>query len=140
MVGRLPIHLFWKPPNRLKMTKNILLVGLGGALGSIVRFVMYQFIKINSPFWITLGINILGSFLIGIFLGLGLRNPNFESTWKIFLITGLCGGFTTFSAFSIENVQLMEQGKWMLSLLYISLSIILGVSAAFLGLKITASI
>jgi CrcB protein len=118
------------------MLKNVFIVGLGGAIGTVGRFLIYQLIKTNSSFWVTLGINILGSFLIGVLLGMGLRNSNFETNWKVFLATGVCGGFTTFSAFSIENIQLLEQGKWMACLLYITGSVILGISAAFGGYRL----
>ncbi len=119
------------------MIKNLLIVGLGGAIGTMARFLSYQMIKSNSSFLTTLAINVIGSLLIGIVFGMGLKNSSFENNWKLFLATGICGGFTTFSAFSIENIQLIQEGKWSWSLLYISSSIILGISAAFLGFKIS---
>ena len=119
------------------MIKNLFIVGLGGAIGSMARFLSYQFIKSNSSFLTTLTINIVGSLIIGIVFGIGLKNSNFENNWKLFLATGICGGFTTFSAFSIENIQLIQEGKWSWSLLYILSSIVLGISAAFFGFKIS---
>ena len=118
------------------MIKNMLLVGLGGFIGTIIRFLSYQITKPNHPFLITLAINILGSLLIGIIFGLSLKNVNFNNNWKAFLATGVCGGFTTFSAFSIENIQLVQEVKLSLSLLYIIASLTLGIGAAFIGFKI----
>ena len=70
-------------------------------------------------------------------IGYGIKDIEFGNNWKVFLATGLCGGFTTFSAFSIENIQLIQQGKWLWAIVYIFGSIILGLLAAFIGLKIT---
>lgn len=119
------------------MIKNLFIVGLGGAIGSMARFLSYQLIKSNPSFLTTLGINILGSLIIGVVFGFGLKNLNFENNWKLFLASGICGGFTTFSAFSVENIQLIQEGKWSWSLLYILCSVLLGISAAFLGFKIS---
>ena len=119
------------------MIKNLILVGIGGALGSILRFLCYQLIKLNESFLITLGINIVGSLIIGMVIGYGIKDIEFGNNWKVFLATGICGGFTTFSAFSIENIQLIQQGKWLWAIVYIIGSIILGLLAAFIGLKIS---
>lgn len=119
------------------MIKNLFLVGIGGGIGSMARFLSYQLVKSNSSFLTTLVINIIGSLLIGVVFGISLKNSTFENNWKLFIATGICGGFTTFSAFSIENIQLIQEGKWNWSLLYISSSIILGISAALLGFKIS---
>jgi CrcB protein len=118
------------------MFKNFLLVGIGGAIGSVLRYLFSQMIK-SGPFPLaTFTVNIIGSFLIGIFIALSIKQSEFNSSWKIFLATGICGGFTTFSSFSIENLQLIQQGKWMTSLLYIAGSILLGVIATAIGYKI----
>lgn len=120
------------------MIKNMLVAGFGGFVGTILRFLSYQIYKPLHPFWITLCVNVLGSFLIGVLFGLGSKNISFNSYWKIFFVTGICGGFTTFSAFSMENIQLIQQGKLFLSLLYIITSLIAGIGAAFIGLKLAA--
>lgn len=120
------------------MMRNLLLAGIGGALGSMLRFLSYQLIRINHTFIITLGINIIGSFIIGLVIGYGIKHLEFESNWRVFLATGVCGGFTTFSAFSLENIQLIQQGKFSWALLYITLSLVAGILAAFVGYKLTA--
>jgi fluoride exporter len=118
------------------MLKNFILVGLGGAAGSILRYVV-SLMLMNRGFPLaTLLVNIAGSFLIGLVLALGIKNENFAGNWKLFLATGICGGFTTFSAFSAENLQLLQNGKTGMSLLYIAVSIGAGIGATFLGYKI----
>jgi CrcB protein len=118
------------------MFKNFLLVGFGGALGSMLRYGLGILLGVRSFPITTLFINIIGSFVIGIIIGLSLESESFNLNWKPLLATGLCGGFTTFSAFSIENIQLIQQGKFLLSGAYILLSIILGITAAWLGYEL----
>lgn len=121
------------------MFRNFLLVGLGGGLGSVMRFGMYLLFK-NQPLpYATLVINVCGSLLIGLFIGMGLRDANFENNWKIFLATGVCGGFTTFSAFSVENFFLLQQGKYLFCAAYITMSIVAGIFAAWLGFKLATN-
>jgi len=116
------------------MLKNMLLVGLGGGIGSVLRWSCSIWLK-NQPFpYATLFVNITGSLLIGLLMGLSLHGK-MEDNFKLFLVTGICGGFTTFSAFSMENLTMMQQGKASLALLYILISVICGISAAWLGYK-----
>lgn len=121
------------------MLKNVLLVGLGGALGSIVRYFISLLLAGKTFPFATFTVNILGSFAIGIFIAFSLKNNGFDNNWKLFLATGICGGFTTFSAFALENVQLLQSGKALTALSYIALSVILGIAATFLGFKIIAT-
>ena len=121
------------------MVKNLLLVGLGGCLGSMLRYLIWHFFRSPNFLVPTLAVNIAGSLVIGIVIGLSLKDAGFSNNWKLFLATGICGGFTTFSAFSIENLQMLQQGKYFLSLLYISASIVLGIAAAWLGFKLVSS-
>jgi fluoride exporter len=118
------------------MFKNFLLVGLGGALGSMLRYAAYLFITTKYFPAATLAVNILGSFIIGLVLALSVKDETFLNNWKLFLATGICGGFTTFSAFSAENVALLQNEKYFIALLYIVLSIVLGIGAACLGFKL----
>lgn len=118
------------------MLNNFLLVGLGGAVGSMLRYAVGQWLG-QRPFpAATLLVNIVGSCIIGMVLAFSLKSEQFAQNWKLFLATGICGGFTTFSAFSIENMQLLQQGKYWLCLLYIGASLIAGIAAAFVGYKL----
>ncbi len=119
------------------MLKNLLLVGLGGSIGSMLRYLAGHYIKSQGFPFHTLLVNIIGSLLIGMVIGMSLKDINFSNDWKLFLATGICGGFTTFSALSLENLQMLQQQKYFLSLLYISASIVLGIAAAWLGFKLT---
>ena len=103
------------------MFKNILLVGLGGALGSMARYV-FSLAPLTKNFPLnTFMVNVLGCFIMGIFLALSLKNEVVFNNWKLFLTTGICGGFTTFSAFAAENVHLLQTGKTTTALVYIIL-------------------
>ena len=115
------------------MIKNFLLVGLGGGIGSMLRYAAG--LLINSKYfpYATLAVNIIGSFIIGIVLAMSIKDEVITDQWKLFLATGICGGFTTFSAFSMENMELFQNGKPGMAVMYIMLSIVLGIGAAFLG-------
>ncbi len=121
------------------MIKNLLLVGLGGGIGSMLRYLAWYLFKSNQLPVPTFIVNIAGSLVIGIVIGLSMKEPAINANWKLFLATGICGGFTTFSAFSIENLQLMLEGKYMQSVLYIMLSILLGIVAAWAGFKLVST-
>jgi CrcB protein len=121
------------------MIKNILLVGLGGGLGSMARYCCQRWITMNylSSFpWGTFAVNIIGCFLIGIFWGLSFRSFQGNENWKLFLMTGLCGGYTTFSAFTLEGIGLIKEQKMFLFFSYIAASVILGLAATFAGMKL----
>jgi len=120
------------------MIKNLLLVGLGGFIGSILRYLSYFISKQTPAFFTTCLINILGSLLIGMVIGLNLKGGFLNNNWKLFISTGVCGGFTTFSTFSMENIQLIQQGKIALSIIYVMSSIFFGILAAFIGFKLTS--
>ncbi len=111
-------------------------VALGAAVGANARFWIGEFFKARweHPFpWATLTINLLGSFLIGLAVVILAGRP---AHWHLFVVVGLLGGFTTFSAFSIENVRLMQEGQAGLSLLYSLGSCGLGISLAWAGFVI----
>lgn len=118
------------------MLKDVLFVAAGGGLGAALRFSVYLIIKTNHFPLSTLLINIIGSFVLGMVMALGLRSSSLTPAFKLFLATGLCGGFTTFSAFSFENIILIEQGKFALMLMYILASIAGGITAAWCGYKL----
>jgi CrcB protein len=117
------------------MSNPIILVALGGALGAMARYGISLLPNQSNYPWQTFFINILGSFLIGFFLSLFKANSINQSMY-LFLAVGLCGGFTTFSAFSAESLQLIQNNKILLFSLYSGLSVLLDILATFLGLKI----
>lgn len=119
--------------------KNILLVTIGSAVGGSLRFVLSSFIqtKIVSKFPLgTFTINTLGCLLIGIILGYAGKSSSNAASLSLLLATGFCGGFTTFSAFGFENVQLLKSGFNVTALVYIILSVTLGILAVKVGLTI----
>jgi fluoride exporter len=122
------------------MIKTLLLVGTGGFLGSISRFLASRLIQENLPVAFPFGtffVNVSGCFLIGLIFGLSERSSVLDSGWKLFLAVGFCGGFTTFSTFANENLALLRDGDFFHFLMYTGLSVFLGITATFLGVLIT---
>ena len=111
-------------------------IALGGALGSVARFVTVtasnRLMGTSFPYG-TLLVNVLGSFAIGFIATIMLRKYADAESARYFLTTGFLGGFTTFSAFSLELLQLMQGGETALAMLYILASIVLGLLAVFAG-------
>lgn len=118
------------------LLKNFLLVGLGGALGSMLRYGAYLLFPLKDFPLATLLVNIIGSFVIGAVIAFSIKDETFLNNWKLFLATGICGGFTTFSAFSAENISLLQNQKYLLAVVYIITSVVTGIIAAWLGLKL----
>jgi fluoride exporter len=122
------------------MIKNILLVGLGGGAGSILRYLCQRWfaeVYSHSFPWGTFAVNITGCFLIGIFWGMTFKTFDTNEHWKLFLMTGICGGFTTFSAFTIESIGLVREQKIGLFFLYVAGSVLVGLAFTLLGMKLT---
>jgi len=119
--------------------KQVLLIFIGGGVGSVLRYMVGKFTKIPaSGFpWGTFSVNILGSLLIGILMGVALKNSSFSENQTLLLVTGFCGGFTTFSAFAYENQVFLKEGDFTNFLIYTLGSISLGLVAVFLGLFIS---
>ncbi len=115
--------------------KSFLLVFLGGGLGSALRYLvasaMNQYSKV-LPFG-TFTVNILGCLLIGMILGYAQRENTLTSNQTLLLATGFCGGFTTFSAFANENLELIKNGEIFNFSVYTIGSILVGVLAVFIG-------
>jgi len=115
---------------------KLFVIGLGGFIGSILRYVVGKSVdeRLNSAFpWGTFTVNVVGSFIIGLVYTLALRKLGLAENWRLFLGVGFCGGFTTFSAFAWENVNLLDQKLIGTSLLYIIMSVILGLLAIVAG-------
>ena len=121
------------------MIRNLLLVALGGALGSAARFLCQRWVAYNWPHafpWGTFSVNIAGCLAIGIFWGITFRHFDNNEQWKLFLMTGICGGFTTFSAFTLEGVGLIREQKMFLFFMYMAGSVLLGLLATWAGMKL----
>ena len=122
------------------MISTLLLVGAGGFLGSISRYLASRFLQnaIPSAFpYGTFFVNIAGCLLIGIIYGLSERSSLLTPGWKLFLAAGFCGGFTTFSTFANENLALLRDGEFFYFFLYTGLSVFLGIAATFIGVLMT---
>lgn len=116
--------------------RGLLLLGAGGAAGSMARYgVSYIISKyVDHPFpFATLAINVVGSLIIGLLFGVLSRHQMQQGTYLL-LASGFCGGFTTFSTFALENVNLMQKGQSFTALLYIGISIILGLMLCKVGI------
>ncbi|MGK0385490.1 MAG: CrcB protein [Patiriisocius sp.] len=116
--------------------KNVLLVFLGGGLGSSLRYVISKYLNTieSSITYGTFTVNMVGSLIIGVFMGMLLRNESPSNAMLLFLVTGFCGGFTTFSAFAIENYELLKSGDFTNFVLYAGGSLVLGIVAVFIGI------
>ncbi len=125
------------------MVQNFLLVGLGGAIGSMARYGINVLMKnINLPNYFsnfplsTFTINILGSFIIGVLFGLSLKQNWIQDWGWSLLAVGICGGFTTFSTFSLDNINLFQKETPIFALSYTGLSVILGIVFCKIGINI----
>ena len=124
------------------MIKNILLIGLGGGLGSIARYLCQKWFMdhhLHAFPWATFMVNIIGCFLIGLFWGIFLKPFAGNESWKLFLMTGICGGFTTFSAFTLEGIGLMKEQRLGLFFIYIGGSVVIGLLATYVGMKMMSN-
>ena len=120
------------------MTKEILFVGLGSFVGGALRYILSGvFSKVGREWAFPIGImmvNVLGCFLIGLLYS-HFKNRVGENLLSLLLMTGVLGGFTTFSTFSFETVQLLQQNEWLKAALYVVGSVGLGVVACYLGMR-----
>ena len=118
------------------LIKNIILVGLGGMIGSMLRYLCSYFIRHESFPYATFMVNIIGSLLIGAIMGVAAKQEGFGNL-RLFLVTGMVGGFTTFSAFAWENMQLLSQQRYGAFVLYTGGTLVLGLGVVTLGYWIT---
>lgn len=112
---------------------NFLMVGLGGAAGSMLRYGMTLLCSALSLSGnvATFGVNIIGSFLIGLFTGCCS-----EGSLLLLLTVGLCGGFTTFSTFSMQNVRMLQEGRMGMAAIYIVATVVVCLAMAWLGYRL----
>ena len=122
------------------MSRNILFVAIGGMLGSVGRFLLVTLAVQILPSTFPIGtflVNVVGSFVMGAAVGFAEKNLWFHSSWRIFLTAGFCGGFTTFSAFAFENVELILNKNYGTFALYSSATFVVCLLTALAGLMIT---
>jgi CrcB protein len=123
-----------------------ILVFLGGGVGSLCRYLMSRWISgnflPNYPFFGTLIVNITGCLLIGflVFYFTPDRFGTDSANWRLLLVTGLCGGYTTFSSFSLENIQLIENRHILTFLTYTFASLVFGFLATYTGILVARNI
>ncbi|MFO7657366.1 MAG: fluoride efflux transporter CrcB [Bacteroidales bacterium] len=118
------------------MLKYALIIGTGGFIGSISRYLVSRLVQDNFHSNFPLGtfvVNISGCLLIGLIVGIAEKSTWMSPEWRLFLMVGLCGGFTTFSTFAAENFSLMRDGQYFQVLLYTGFSVFFGFIAVFLG-------
>ena len=118
---------------------HILLVAAGGAVGSVLRYLvgLWTLRSFGPAFpWGTLTVNITGSFLIGVLAEAIARKFGASAEMRVFLITGILGGYTTFSAFSLDAMTLLERGEPVTALIYVASSVLLSALAVFVGLAL----
>jgi CrcB protein len=122
---------------------NILLVAIGGATGSVARYLtgiaMTRWLGTGFP-WGTITVNILGSFIIGFLTELIARKLSAPMEVRLLLVVGFLGGFTTFSSFSLDTMALFERGEGLTAFVYVVASVLLSLGAAFGGLALGRSL
>lgn len=118
--------------------KFILLVGAGSFIGGIIRYLLSEFIQtktLSSFPYGTLSVNLIGCFAIGMVYGL-IEKWAISEEWRLLVATGILGGFTTFSAFSMETFSLIRNGDILYAIMYASLSVLLGILATAIGFSL----
>jgi len=122
------------------LSKALIWVALGGSLGAVARFLVSTWLFVPGRFpWATLLINIAGSLAIGVVWGLGQQQAWFESWGRYLLVVGVLGGFTTFSAFSLETVALIDGQRYLGAAGYVMVSTLICVIAAWAGQRLAGA-
>jgi CrcB protein len=119
--------------------KYLLITGLGGAIGTMLRWLVQmgigRYLTIAFPLG-TFAVNVSGCFIIGLLYGLSDKYSWMTMEWRLLLITGVCGGYTTFSSYAFESVGLIRQGNYSYFILYVLGSVVLGLLATMAGIAI----
>ncbi len=118
------------------MMRQFLIVAVGGAAGSMLRFALglwSRSLKNTWWPWGTLAANLVGCFIIGFLFALTIKQKGISENIQLLLATGFCGGLTTFSTFTFENFQMLKQGNWIGFISYTLLSLLAGLGAVVLG-------
>ena len=116
--------------------KAIFIVGAGGFVGSAARYLSQLFVSKYFPSsfpWPTFTVNIAGCFIIGVVYALSARGNLVSPEVRLLLVTGFCGGFTTFSSFAFDNVNLLQEDNFLYAFIYMALSVLLGILATYAG-------
>ena len=121
------------------MLQQIGLVALGGAFGAALRYAVSEFMTSDSFPYATLSVNLVGSFLLGI-LAVGLAQNLLTSNMALLLGTGILGAFTTMSTFSVETIQMFDQGDTASAMVYVAITMMLSPVLALLGWKVAESV
>ncbi len=125
------------------MLRTILLVGTGGFIGSVMRYLVQIFIEkgLTSTFPLgTLIANVVGSFIIGVVFALAEKGNFMSAEWRLFLAVGICGGFTTFSSFAYNNFSMLKEGTFGQFFWNVGGSLFLGILAVYLGVVLVRAI
>lgn len=121
----------------------LILVAFGGALGSVARWALSGWVLQQTPGWRfpagTFLVNLTGCLVIGVLGGLAIKQGWFSSDVRLFLFTGICGGFTTFSAFGLETFYLIRRNEPLMAGGYVTASVLLGLAAVWLGYSLISS-
>lgn len=116
---------------------DLIVVAIGGAVGSVARYLIGNFVSKNYHGSFPIGtffINIVGCFLMGFFMSSLIQKEMADTTWRLFLCVGLLGGFTTYSSFGYEAITMLTQGKTLMAGMYAGCSVVVGLFAAITGM------
>ena len=125
------------------MLRTILIVGSGGFIGSVMRYLVQILVEkgLSSTFpWGTFVANIAGSFIIGVVFALAQKGNLLSAEWRLFLAVGICGGFTTFSSFAYNNLTMLKDGIYGQFIWNVGGSLIFGLLAVYLGMILVRTI
>jgi len=121
---------------------SIVAVACGGAIGSVTRYLLSVMVTVHTGSWrfplATFLVNIIGCFVIGILAGLAVEEHYFSGTTRLFLFTGIMGGFTTFSTFGLETFALLRRLEFFVAGSYVLLSVAVGLMAVWLGFMLSS--